>query len=67
MSEGVVKWFSADRGFGFISPADGGKDLFVHYTAVQAPNPKSLAEGNRVSFESEEGPKGPQATMVTPL
>ena len=67
MAEGVVKWFSNDKGFGFITPADGGRDLFVHHTAITGSGFKTLDEGQRVSFESQEGPKGPQAAQVTPL
>ena len=67
MAEGVVKWFSADKGYGFITPDDGGKDLFVHFNAIQGSGYRSLNEGQRVSFESEQGPKGPSATQVTPL
>lgn len=64
MAEGTVKWFSADKGYGFITPADGGKDLFVHHSEIQGSGFKSLDEGQQVSFESEAGPKGPQATKV---
>ncbi len=67
MAEGVVKWFSADKGYGFITPDDGGKDLFVHFNAINGAGYRSLNEGQRVSFESEEGPKGPAAVSVTPL
>jgi cold shock protein len=67
MAEGVVKWFSADKGYGFITPDDGGKDLFVHFNAIQGTGYRSLNEGQRVSFESEEGPKGPAAVSVSPL
>lgn len=67
MSEGVVKWFSADKGYGFVTPEDGGKDLFVHHSEIQGSGFKSLDEGQRVSFESEQGPKGPQAVRVTAL
>lgn len=67
MSEGVVKWFSADKGYGFVTPEDGGKDLFVHHSEIQGSGFKSLDEGQRVSFESEQGAKGPQAVRVTPL
>ena len=67
MFEGVVKWFSADKGYGFVTPEDGGKDLFVHHSEIQGSGFKSLDEGQRVSFESEQGAKGPQAVRVTPL
>ena len=67
MAEGVVKWFSAEKGYGFITPDDGGKDLFVHFSEIQGSGYRSLDEGQRVSFESQEGPKGPQASNVTPL
>lgn len=67
MPEGTVKWFNADKGFGFISPAEGGDDLFVHFSAIQGSGYKSLDEGQRVSFNVGQGQKGPQATEVTPL
>jgi CspA family cold shock protein len=67
MPEGVVKWFSAEKGYGFITPDDGGKDLFVHFSEIQGSGYRSLDEGQRVSFESQEGPKGPQASRVSPL
>ncbi len=67
MPEGTVKWFNADKGFGFISPAEGGEDLFVHFSAIQSDGYKSLDEGQRVSFNVGQGQKGPQATEVTPL
>jgi CspA family cold shock protein len=67
MATGTVKWFNDDKGFGFITPADGGKDLFVHHTAIAGSGFKSLAEGAQVSYEAEQGPKGPAATNVTPL
>lgn len=67
MPEGTVKWFNADKGFGFIQPAEGGDDLFVHFSAIQTDGYKSLDEGQRVSFNVGQGQKGPQATEVTPL
>ena len=65
MTTGTVKWFNESKGFGFISPSDGGKDVFVHFSAIQGSGFKSLAEGQAVSFDVEDGPKGPQATNVT--
>jgi CspA family cold shock protein len=64
MPIGTVKWFSDDKGFGFITPDDSGKDLFVHHTSIQGDGYKSLAEGARVSFDTEQGPKGPAAANV---
>ena len=64
MPTGTVKWFSDDKGFGFITPDDSGKDLFVHHTSIQGDGYKSLAEGARVSFDTEQGPKGPAAANV---
>jgi CspA family cold shock protein len=64
MSEGTVKWFNAEKGFGFITPDEGGPDIFVHYSAVQAKGFRSLEEKQRVSFDTVQGPKGPQAANV---
>ena len=64
---GTVKWFNDSKGFGFITPDEGEKDCFVHYSAIQGDGFKSLAEGDRVEFEVGEGPKGPAAENVTRL
>ena len=64
MAIGTVKWFNATKGFGFIVPQDGGKDVFVHYSAIQGSGFRKLAEGDKVSFEIKEGAKGPQADQV---
>jgi CspA family cold shock protein len=66
MSTGTVKWFNDAKGFGFITPEDGGKDLFVHFSAIQGGGFKSLKEGDKVSFEVTQGPKGPSASNVKP-
>ena len=65
MTNGTVKWFNESKGFGFITPADGSKDVFVHFSAIQADGFKALTEGQSVNFNVEDGPKGPQATNVT--
>lgn len=67
MASGTVKWFSDDKGYGFITPEEAGKDLFVHHTAVVGSGFRSLAEGARVSYDAESGPKGPQAVNVLAL
>ena len=67
MAEGTVKRFNSEKGFGFLAPDGGGADVFVDYSAIQSGGYKSLDEGQRVSFDVEQGQKGPQATQVTPL
>ena len=62
---GTVKWFNNDKGFGFIAPEDGSKDVFVHHTAIQGSGYKSLDEGEKVEFDVAPGQKGPQAETVT--
>jgi cold shock protein len=64
MPQGTVKFFNDAKGFGFITPDEGGKDLFVHHSAIQGSGFKSLAEGAKVSYEAEQGPKGPAAANV---
>jgi CspA family cold shock protein len=67
MSTGTVKWFNDAKGFGFITPDDGGKDLFAHFSAIQGSGFKTLKENQKVSFEVAQGPKGPQAQNIRPV
>ena len=67
MATGTVKWFNDDKGFGFITPEDGSKDLFVHHSAISGDGFRSLSEGAKVSYEAEAGDKGPKAVNVKPL
>jgi CspA family cold shock protein len=67
MTQGTVKWFNAEKGFGFITPDGGGADLFVHHTAIQMSGFKTLDENQRVSFDTAQGQKGPQAVNVTKI
>ena len=67
MATGTVKWFSADKGFGFIAPEDGSKDVFAHFSAIQTDGYRTLEEGQRVEFDTTEGPKGLQAENIRPL
>ncbi|NCE89787.1 cold-shock protein [Pseudomonas sp. L13] len=64
MATGTVKWFNAEKGFGFIAQEDGGGDVFVHYSAIQSQGHKTLAENQKVEFDITQGPKGPQAENV---
>jgi CspA family cold shock protein len=66
MSQGTVKWFNSEKGYGFIAPDEGGGDVFVHHTAINTTGYRTLEEGQKVSFEIEQTDKGPQATGVTP-
>lgn len=67
MQKGTVKWFNETRGFGFISPTDGSRDVFVHFSSIQKEGFKTLIEGQQVEFESKQGPKGPQASICKVL
>jgi CspA family cold shock protein len=67
MATGTVKWFNDSKGFGFITPDDGGKDLFAHHSSIQMSGYKSLKEAQKVSFDVTQGPKGPAATNIKPL
>jgi CspA family cold shock protein len=64
MAQGTVKWFNAEKGYGFIAPADGSADVFVHFSAIQGSGYRSLDEGQSVEFDVTQGPKGPQAENV---
>ncbi len=67
MATGIVKWFNDAKGFGFVTPDGGGEDLFAHFSAINSKGFKSLKEGQRVSFDVAEGPKGKQAANIVPL
>ncbi|MFL6674236.1 MAG: cold-shock protein [Massilia sp.] len=67
MATGIVKWFNDSKGFGFITPDEGGEDLFAHFSAIQSNGFKSLQENQRVSFDVTSGPKGKQASNIQPL
>ncbi len=67
MATGVVKWFNDAKGYGFITPDEGGKDLFVHHSSISGDGFKTLAEGAKVSYDAEQGPKGPAAANVQTL
>jgi CspA family cold shock protein len=67
MATGTVKWFNDAKGFGFITPDQGGEDLFAHFSAISASGFKSLQEGQKVSFDVTEGPKGKQASNIKPM
>ena len=67
MATGTVKWFNAEKGFGFIAPDEGGADVFAHYSAITTSGYRSLEENQKVEFDVQQGPKGPQAANITPL
>lgn len=67
MATGVVKWFNSSKGYGFISPASGGDDVFVHFSAIEMEGDKHLKEGQQVEFEIQDSPKGPQAARIREL
>lgn len=67
LTQGTVKWFNAEKGYGFITPDDGSKDLFAHFSEIQGDGYRSLDEGQKVEFEVGQGQKGPQAQQVRPL
>ncbi len=67
MATGTVKWFNASKGYGFITPSDGGDDVFAHFSAIEMEGYKTLKEGQQVEYEVQEGPKGPQASRIRAL
>ena len=67
MATGTVKWFNSDKGYGFIAPDDGSADVFAHFSAIQGSGHRNLEEAQKVEFDTEQGPKGPQATNIRAL